>query len=227
MRQWIVKAETQNRRSKLIGLDTAGKTLRFTGPGLGLAQHKSAGRMFGWVWDWTYPCLRSKPRPLTGCRDPLLTLIWSVQRVMQLDEWINAAWWLPFIRVCSAHWPLLLWLVWHHSKKKICNILSLSWFWLSHLTVTGKTLSSLLVVYQLDLECGTFAWAVWPLHTHRQIIMTHNLFTAIKHKLTCSKMGKQIAFTRNMSSKRPIWLSNPPATVEPSPCLRPKPMSVW
>jgi hypothetical protein len=34
--------------------------------------------------------------------------------VMQLGAWTNAAWRLPLIRVQTVHWPLVLWLVWHH-----------------------------------------------------------------------------------------------------------------
>jgi len=45
-----------------------------------------------------------------------ISTMWSRsdRRVMQLAAWTNAAWWLPFIRVQTWHWPLVLWLVWHN-----------------------------------------------------------------------------------------------------------------
>jgi len=44
------------------------------GTGLGLARPESAGRVFGWFWNRTDLFLRSKPGPLAGYLDPLLTL---------------------------------------------------------------------------------------------------------------------------------------------------------
>jgi len=41
----------------------------------------------------------------------------SVQGVMQLDTWMNLAWWLSFRSIHHAHWLLFLWHVWHHSLK--------------------------------------------------------------------------------------------------------------
>jgi hypothetical protein len=41
----------------------------------------------------------------------------SVRRVMQLDTWLNLAWWLSFRSILHAHWPLFPWHVWHHSLK--------------------------------------------------------------------------------------------------------------
>jgi hypothetical protein len=38
----------------------------------------------------------------------------SERRVMQLDAWSHAAWWLSFIRFQVAHSLLLQWVVWHH-----------------------------------------------------------------------------------------------------------------
>jgi hypothetical protein len=43
----------------------------YTGPGG--AHQVSAIRVFGRVWKWNGPCLRSKPGPLAGNLDPLLT----------------------------------------------------------------------------------------------------------------------------------------------------------
>ena len=41
----------------------------------------------------------------------------SVRRVIQLDTWMNLAWWLSFRSIRHAHWLLSLWHVWHHSLK--------------------------------------------------------------------------------------------------------------
>ena len=43
--------------------------------GPGLARQESAGRDFGRVWNRTDPFLRSKPGPLAGYLDPLVTLV--------------------------------------------------------------------------------------------------------------------------------------------------------
>jgi len=52
----------------------------------------------------------------------------------------------------------------------------------------------MLAVFQCDLDSRTFTWCVRPLHMHRQIIMSHNLVTEIKKKLTRSEIVKQLAF---------------------------------
>ena len=72
-----VKPETQNRRLQPKGLAKPGETRGLTGTGPGLARQDSAGRVFGRFWNRTDPFLRSKPGPLAGYPDPLLTLIVS------------------------------------------------------------------------------------------------------------------------------------------------------
>jgi len=74
-----VKPETQNRRLEPTGLAKPGETHGLTGTGPGLACQESAGRVFGRFWNRTDPFLRSKPGPLAGYPDPLLTL--SIHRV--------------------------------------------------------------------------------------------------------------------------------------------------
>jgi len=69
-----VKPETQNRRLDPTGLAKPGETRGLMGTGPGLAHQESAGRGFGWVWNRTDQFLRSKPGPLAGHPDPLLTL---------------------------------------------------------------------------------------------------------------------------------------------------------
>jgi len=69
-----VKPETQNRRLEPTGLAKPGETRGLTGTGPGLARQESAGRVFGQFWNWTDPFLWSKPGPLAGYPDPLLTL---------------------------------------------------------------------------------------------------------------------------------------------------------
>jgi len=73
-----VKPETQNRRLEPTGLAKPSKTHGLTGTGPGLARQESAGRVFGRFWNRTDPFLRSKPGPLAGYPDPLLTLDRSV-----------------------------------------------------------------------------------------------------------------------------------------------------
>ena len=57
-----------------MGLAKPGETRGLTGTGPGLARQESAGRVFGRFWNRTDPFLRSKPGPLAGYPDPLLTL---------------------------------------------------------------------------------------------------------------------------------------------------------
>jgi hypothetical protein len=68
-----VNPETQNRRLEPTGLPKPGETRGLTGTGPGLARQESAGRVFGRFWNRTDLFLRSKPVPLAGYLDPLLT----------------------------------------------------------------------------------------------------------------------------------------------------------
>jgi len=58
-----------------------------------------------------------------------------------------------------------------------------------------------MAVLQPTLDFITFTLCVRLLHMHSRIIMSHNLVTEIKPKLTRSKMGKQLAFHRDLTSK--------------------------
>jgi len=69
-----VKPETQNRRLDPMGVAKAAETRGLTNTGTGLACQEPAGRVIGRVCNRTDPFLRSKPRPLAGYPDPLLTL---------------------------------------------------------------------------------------------------------------------------------------------------------
>ena len=69
-----VKPETQNRRLEPTGLAKPGETRGLKGTGPGLARQESAGRVSGGFWNRTDPFLRSKPGPLAGYPDPVLTL---------------------------------------------------------------------------------------------------------------------------------------------------------
>ena len=68
-----VKPETQNQRFEPTGLVQRSQTCRLTGTGPGLARQQAAGRVFGPVCNRTDPFWRSKPGPLAGYPDPLLT----------------------------------------------------------------------------------------------------------------------------------------------------------
>ena len=69
-----VKADTQNQWLELMGLAKSGETRGLMGTGPGLARQESAGRVSGLVWNRTHLFFLSKPRPLAGYLDPLLTL---------------------------------------------------------------------------------------------------------------------------------------------------------
>jgi len=150
----------------------------------------------------------------------------SVQRVMQLDTWRNAVWRSWFRQIRIEHWPLFLWLGWHYSLKFCLSISSLISYLLSHSPVISKRKSHMLAVLPPDLDSRPFAWCVRSFHMHRLLIMSHNLGTEIKQKLTLSKIDIQIAFQRNMMSKIQICLFIPPLTHEPSPCIRPNLISI-
>jgi hypothetical protein len=62
---------------------------------------------------------------------------------------------------------------------------------------------------------------------HRPIIIFHNLVTETKRKLTRSKIGKQIAFPRDISSKIAIYPSNLPGMYKPLLYLWANPIVVW
>jgi len=93
--------------------------------------------------------------------------------------------------------------------------------------VTGKAISSSLVIYQLELDCRTFAPPARPLHLHRQIIFSQNLVTDIKKTLTHSKIDTRIAYPRNISSKIAIRESILLAMCKSSPFPCPNPMWIW
>jgi len=150
----------------------------------------------------------------------------SVRRVMQLDIWMNAAWRLSFRQIHTERWQFFLRLVWYHSPKFCLSTSSLIYLLLSHLTVISKQQLHLLPVIQPDLDSRPFAWCVPPLHIDRQVIMSHNSVTEIKKTLTHSKIGTQIAFHRDITSKIQVCLFNSPLTQEPSPCLSPNSISI-
>ena len=81
MQPWIEKPETQDRRLELMGPVKSGKTYRFTVTCLGLASQEAAGLVFARVLDWSDPFLRSKPRPLAGYPDPLLTIVLVASKI--------------------------------------------------------------------------------------------------------------------------------------------------
>jgi len=75
MRPQIEKPETQDRRLEPTGVARPGKTRGLTGTGPGLARQDAGGRIFGRFWNRTEPFIWSKPGPLAGYLDPLLTLL--------------------------------------------------------------------------------------------------------------------------------------------------------
>jgi hypothetical protein len=64
----------QNLISEHTGIAKQGKTGGFAGTGRGFARPEAAGRACAWFWNYTNAFLRSEPRPVPYCLDPLLTL---------------------------------------------------------------------------------------------------------------------------------------------------------
>jgi len=72
----------QNRRLDPTGLAKPGESHRLTGTGPGLDSQEAAGRVFGRFWNRTKLFFLSKPRPLVGHLDLLLTLnVGSLQNI--------------------------------------------------------------------------------------------------------------------------------------------------
>jgi len=151
----------------------------------------------------------------------------SVQRVVQLVAWMNAAWRSSFRQIHIQHWPLFVWHLWHHSLKICLYISSLIWLLLSLWTVIGRQKLNVLAVLKPDLDSRPFPWCVRPLHMHRRIIMSHNLVTEFKETLSHNTIGTQIAIHRDMTSKIQICVILPQLTQGLSPRLRPNPISIW
>ena len=146
---------------------------------------------------------------------------------MQLDAWWHIAWQWSCRHICIEHWPLHLWLVWNHSLI-FCSYISSPLLLLhSHITLIGNQKSSCLALLQPDSDSGTFTWYVRHMHMHRRNIMSHNLVTKIKKMLTHSKIGAQIAFHWDMTSKMTICLSIPPLMEKLSLCLCRNPICIW
>ena len=86
-----VKREWQNRRVELTDPAETGESQALTCTGPGLTRQESLAQHFGQVWKQTDSFVRSKPGPLAGNPDPLLTLTMSVNRVTMifcLASWV-------------------------------------------------------------------------------------------------------------------------------------------
>jgi len=65
----------QNQISDQKGLATPGETCGWTGTGLHLDGREAAGQVFGLFWNQIKPFSQSKPLPLAGYPDPLLSIV--------------------------------------------------------------------------------------------------------------------------------------------------------
>ena len=72
-----------------MGLAKPGKTRGLTGTGVGLAHQEPPGRVFGRFWNWPERFFRSKPGPLAGYPDPLLTLNTRHQDITQIQSTLH------------------------------------------------------------------------------------------------------------------------------------------
>jgi len=151
----------------------------------------------------------------------------SVRRVMQVDAWINAAWQSSFSLICIQHSPLLLWPVWHHWLKilsvyfvtNIAFAFSLNRNRLDNMKFVGCR-STWFGVYNIAMARMTIPHTLMNYHFSR--------FGHWNQKNTDTyEYGTQIAYHRVMKSKIPIYPSILPLMQEPSPCLRPHPISIW
>ena len=89
---------------------------------------------------------------------------------------------------------------------------------------------------QIEIECvpilphvldsRTSTWCVRLLHMPRRIIMFLYLVTEIKKTLTHCKIGKLIAFHRDLTSKITVCLANTPQMQQPSPSFHPNLKSI-
>jgi len=75
MRPYIEKPETQKRRLDLTGLAKPSETHGLMGKWPGLDCQDTAGQVFGRFWNQIELFFRSKPGPLAGYPDWLLTLV--------------------------------------------------------------------------------------------------------------------------------------------------------
>jgi len=112
-----------------------------------------------------------------------------------------------------------------HAWFLLVNLITTILF-ISHWTVTGEKISSVLVIVQLDFESKHLPCCEWPLHMQQRIIVFRNLDTEIKNKLQCSKIGILIACQWDMMSNNFIYLSIFLTTQEPLSLLRPNAISV-
>jgi len=103
---------------------------------------------------------------------------------------------------------------------------SLISFLLSHMTVTSKTISSVLVVLQSVMESKHSGWFKQPLQMHQWIIGSHNLVPEIKKMVTPSEIGTRIAFQWAIRPNNSIYLLVAPAVQVPLPFLRPNMTSI-
>jgi len=91
----------------------------------------------------------------------------------------------------------------------------------SHWALIAKQKSNVLAIVEPDLDSRTLTCCVWPLHIHRQIIVSHDLVPEIETTMTGSKIGTQMAFREDMTLKIPICSSISTMTWGPSPGLCP------
>jgi len=89
MQPWMETPETQNRRLEPTGQAKPSKTRGLTGTGPGLACQDAAGGVFGQFRNQTERFFLSKPGPLVGFPDPLLTLL-----INTWDIWTDCRRWL-------------------------------------------------------------------------------------------------------------------------------------
>jgi len=76
----------QTLRLKPTGLANPGTIHRFIGMGQGLFRQEAVGQVVGQVWNRPDAFLLSKPGPLVGNPDPLLTLFTTISTYIKIES---------------------------------------------------------------------------------------------------------------------------------------------
>jgi len=118
-----------------------------------------------------------------------------VPKEVQFDIWMNAAWWSSLRQIHIEHWPLFLWLIWHHSLKFCSYISSLLLLVISYLTVIGNQKSNVLAVLQDDFDSYLSHGAYYPCTWTDQSTCLTIWSLKLRNSWHVAKLGHILRFT--------------------------------